>query len=312
VSAHSSLFPIALLFVPVLIAWRRVGGRPGAFPFMRSAAAWLLVPVLAAGIFTATLNREMGLGFRISPSGNNFLLGRLFSDGLAARYLHETCPKRTLIACRNLGNLPRTQEEFLFQRPLLHDLNGHEDETVAIVRGTLRAYPLQFAASSMWATISQFAAIRTGDEIRSYGAAYWNNAAMQRVFPSELFAFSRSRQMRGALLPLANAAATLDGAVFWLSAALCLWIARGGRFERVNALLYTGLAFLVINAAVCATFAGVYDRYQSRVAWVVPFCLVAYAFSFVEERRLIARRNIPPDSSPRIEGGLEGQIQIRL
>lgn len=290
VSAHSSLLPISICFVPAAIVMRRMASRQAASLSMRSAATWLVVPVLAAGVFTVTLNREMGLGFRIAPAGNDFLLGRLFSDGLAARFLHDSCPKHDFIACRYLGNLPRTQEEFLFQHPLLRDLRGHDDEKAAIVRGTLRAFPLRFAASSVRGTFLQLAAIRTGDEIRSYGAKYWNNSAMQRVFPLDVPAFSRSRQMRGALLSLANGAAKIDSITFWLSAVLCLWIARTGRFARINGLFYSALAFLFINAAVCATFAGVYDRYQSRVAWIIPFCLVAYASGFAEECGIIRSR----------------------
>ena len=45
------------------------------------------------------------------------------------------------------------------------------------------------------------------------------------------------------------------------------------------------MAFLAINAAVCATFAGVFDRYQSRVAWLVPFCLMAYVCAGLKERQ---------------------------
>ena len=284
-AAHTSLLPIAIIFVLVLVASRLFGRPPLSSPSTRSVVIWLIIPVMAAGICTAALNLEMGLGFKFSPGGNNFLLGRLFSDGLAADFLHDNCAKQPFIACRYLANLPRSQEEFLFRDPLIRDLKGHEDETAAIVRGTLLAHPLKFAASSAKGAFFQLVAIRTGDEIRSYGARGWNNGAMQRVFPGEFQAFSQSKQMRGSLLPLADAVSNIHVIVFWLSVAACLLIARNGRFGRVNEFLYSAIAFLVINASICATFSGVYDRYQSRVAWILPFCLTVYIYHVVNMSR---------------------------
>jgi Mg/Co/Ni transporter MgtE len=44
------------------------------------------------------------------------------------------------------------------------------------------------------------------------------------------------------------------------------------------------MAFLLINAAVCATFSGVFDRYQSRVAWLAALCATAFVCSWVKDR----------------------------
>jgi ABC-type bacteriocin/lantibiotic exporter with double-glycine peptidase domain len=55
---------------------------------------------------------------------------------------------------------------------------------------------------------------------------------------------------------------------------------RTSRFARVNLFFYSAIVFLVINASICATFAGVYDRYQGRVAWIIPFSLTAYVGCF--------------------------------
>jgi hypothetical protein len=44
------------------------------------------------------------------------------------------------------------------------------------------------------------------------------------------------------------------------------------------------MAFLLINAAVCATFSGVFDRYQSRVAWLAALCATIYVCSWFQDR----------------------------
>jgi hypothetical protein len=243
------------------------------------------VPILAAALWTANQNQEMGLGFKLSPSGNEFLLGRLFGDGLAPQFLHANCAQRHFISCRYLSDLPKDEVDFLFRHPLLGELKGHDREMQAIVRGTISAYPLRFAISSVKQTLLQFAAVRTGDEIRSYSAEYWNNNAMRRVFPEELREFQNTRQYRDRLLPIADAASAIDTTVFWLSFAGCLIFARTRRFPRINYFFAAAIVFLVINAAVCGALAGVYNRYESRVAWLVPFCFLADLCCLVKESK---------------------------
>jgi hypothetical protein len=161
-----------------------------------------------------------------------------------------------------------------------------------IVHGTLSAYPSRFLLSSAKQTLLQLVSLRTGDEIRSYNAKYWNNGAMQRVFPGDLPAFWNARQFRDHLLPLADAVAPVHTTIFWLSVAGCLLFAWTGRFAGINAFLASAIVFLIINASVCASLAGVYDRYQSRVAWIMPFCLTAYVCCFTKEwKRDIASRD---------------------
>ena len=92
-----------------------------------------------------------------------------------------------------------------------------------------------------------------------------------------------ARQNRGRLSALADASARIDTTVFWLSVVVCLFLAWTGRFNRINMFFYSAIAYLVINASVCATFAGVYDRYQSRVAWILPFCLTAYVYCMARD-----------------------------
>ena len=277
IAAHSSLFPIAILFVVTLFFLRHFNRSPLALPSTRSALAWLLVPVIASGVLTAGLNREMGLGFTLSPSRNAFLMARLFGDGLAADYLRENCPQRDFVSCRYLSDLPRTQAAFLFWHPLYPELlKGHQDEMEKIVRGTILAYPGSFAVSSVRESVQQLISLRTGEEIRYFGAKEWNSGVIPRVFPGDWKPFLNGRQYRDRLVPLADTAAIVDTIVFWLSLAFCLLLAGSGRFGRANIFFSAALAYLLINASICAIFAGVYHRYQSRVAWMIPFCLSVY------------------------------------
>jgi hypothetical protein len=210
-------------------------------------------------------------------------MARLFGDGLAADFLRENCPQRHFLSCRYLSSLPRTQEEFLFQHPLYPEIRGDEDEMGEIVRGTILAYPVRFALSSAKETLLQLTSLRTGDEIRTYGAREWNSEVIPQVFPGDWQAYSNGRQSHDRLTPLADASGKVDTAVFWLSVAMCIYLVGTGRFGRINLFFYSAMTYLLINAAICATFAGVYDRYQSRVAWILPFCLTAYVYCMARD-----------------------------
>src|ERR1700693_2371246 len=53
IAAHTSLLPIAVLFVVVAVILGQTRRAPRALSSTRSVLVWLLVPILAAGIFTA-------------------------------------------------------------------------------------------------------------------------------------------------------------------------------------------------------------------------------------------------------------------
>jgi hypothetical protein len=284
ISAHMSLLPIAILFTVAAVALKFVVLKSEAGLAAKPVLVWLLVPIILSAVTTAALNRDMGLGFQVSPSRNDFILARLFGDGLAGDFLRQNCPSPQLaISCKYISTLPTTQDDFLFGGVMYRDLHQHPLEIDRIVRGTLLAYPMRFVASSTRETLRQLIAFRTGDEILTGGAWRWNYQAMQQVFPDEFSAFQNCKEIRGRLLPLANFAGTLDSKIFWLSALACMILAWTDRFERVNKLFYAAILFLVINAAICASLSGVYDRYQGRVVWLMPFCLTAYACCFVRE-----------------------------
>jgi hypothetical protein len=294
VAAHTSLFPTASAFFAGMFVLRFVFRHSAisadSLPSARSALAWLLVPVLTAGIWTARQNQEMRLGFTLSPSGNSFLLGRLFGDGLASRFLRANCPQGHFVSCRYLSHLPQNEVDFLFNHPLLRELNDRRREIQSIVRGTISAYPGRFALDSFKQTIRQMAAVHTGDEIRSYSAQGWNTDAIERVFPGELQTFENTRQIHNRLLKLANAASKLDTPWYWLSLAACIVLARSRRFPRIDSFFLAAILFLLINAAVCGALAGVYNRYESRVAWLIPFCVFVYGFRWMRERKRLSAR----------------------
>jgi hypothetical protein len=278
IASHLSLLPIALLFVAALLISRAAGWAPQGAPAAGTILAWLVLPLLLSVLWTASLNRQMGLGFRISGSGNEFFLGRLLGDGLAADFLRESCPKARYVACRYVDSLPRTPEQFLFWNPMLHEMSG--DEIRAIIIGTLKMYPVRFAWLSARHTLRQTIQMKTGDEVRDLAlhAVNANGPVIAEIFPNDLRAYSNSKLIQGRLVGFTKVVAGIDLAAFWVSLVACVvpaWKHRATA-QKWTWFFYSTIVFLFLNAAVCATLAGVYDRYQSRVAWLMPLCLAAF------------------------------------
>lgn len=283
VAAHLSFLPIALAFIPPAILLSRWNPLPGSGPSAKSSLAWLLVPIFISTVATAEMNRTMNLGFSVSPSRNMFLLSRLFGTGLADDFIRENCPRSPLISCKYLSDLPNNPDQFLFRHPLGRVLAGHPEEVATIVHGALLAHPLRFLVFGARDTFHQLAAFRTGEEIGDSNAQHWTISAIRQVFPRDFPAFSNSRQSREILYDLLETAAPAHNATLWLSLAACLAIAWTDRFERVTNFLCLAVVFLLINAAVSAMSVGVYDRYQCRVAWIIPLCLTAYFGCWAKE-----------------------------
>ncbi len=226
VGAHISLLPIALLFVAGLAIMKVAGWLPPGTSSTAAMLAWLAAPLLVAGLWTAKLNSSMALGFRLSPSGDEYLMGRLLEDGLAGDYLRARCPERPFVACRYLNDLPKTPEQFLFWHPLLSEMELNGNEVHEVAWGTLAAYPVRFAWNSTRHTLRQFVQLRTGDEVRglALGAPNATGTVIQRVFPRDAPSYANSKLIQGRLVSLTKVAAVVDAAAFWLSALACIML----------------------------------------------------------------------------------------
>lgn len=290
VAAHSAYFPIAALFVVSVVLLNLVGRRSSGLRtrWFLMIMVWVLVPIVAAGLWTAHQNKKMGIGFRLAASQNRFLLATLYSNGLAMDFLRANCPQHPFISCRYLSNPPRDSQDFLWGHPLVHDLEGHEDEMEAILHGAIVANPRRFVLSGLHDALLQLVALRTGEAMQLDARADFNLLCdILAALPRDIWSFMLARQFNERLYKLTDAVAPIHTAIFWLSAAGCLLFAWTRRFARVNQFFVAAIAFLAFNAAVCGAASEVNNRYQSRVAWIIPLCLIAYACCLLREPRAL-------------------------
>jgi hypothetical protein len=213
----------------------------------------------------------------ISRAGPSFVFARLLQDGLVERVLDETCPQSHYRLCAYRGVLPRTADQWLWNRysPFfrLGRFTGPSLESSRIIWATLERYPLLQVEAASAASVRQFGMFRTGDQIEPQ--QWVLSGPLNKLIPAQYPAYIHARQQRtGIDFKLLN---LIDVGFGWLSlvalaALLALQIRRGA----VQAALLPGFVFaaLIGNAVICGTCSNPHDRYQSRVIWLAPFALM--------------------------------------
>ncbi len=227
------------------------------------------------------------------PISTPFALARLVGDGTAERYLGDVCPTQHFTTCNYLGEMPMTENDFLWSREEGKAVLGTADrdtrtaiaaESNAIVLGTLKAYPLEQAAAT-----ARNVMVQLGD----VGVGEFALVPSDPVAPVPMLRWALDHYRTSAIaegwMPLDAISVLMRGVYFaaLVGIGTLLWPrprgpAPGTPDVRFVLLLLTGIA---ANALVSGAVAGVFDRYQGRVAW-----LASLGFAVLLARMLQGRR----------------------
>ncbi|MET3710240.1 hypothetical protein ABIC65_000920 [Sphingomonas trueperi] len=217
-----------------------------------------------------------------------FVMARLIGDGTAEKYLRETCPQTHYATCRFLPRMPMTENDFLWSGDgsavSFATLPAAEkaricDEQWPIVLGTLRSHGLEQLGKSLIGVFRQIATVG----VTEYGLM--PRDALTTLLHPDIQAYQQSgighhtmplRLISGLML----ACYALGGVAL---AILATRLRRNpGGFQAVPAWrtrLFEATLLVVfavlLNGAVCGAISGVFDRYQGRVAWLIPLFALA-------------------------------------
>jgi hypothetical protein len=221
----------------------------------------------------------------LSTDAPLFMLGRMIGDGTAAKYLRKYCPGIDNPFCDVADRLDTDTNIFLWNgaSSLAEVRSAHgeavtRDAAARVVTGVLRNLTAEQAAASLhnsWAMLLNFRTLdadcdhrvsgRCGQDTRVY-------QAIQRYFPGSLEAFMNGRQMKAELpieqLRSLHTTVVALGSVAWV---VCLAVAwRRNDWLLTGFLLFVATGILA-NAVLFGVLSGPFDRYQSRVIWLLPF-----------------------------------------
>lgn len=280
-SFHGSHLLLAAGLVPLawLLAERGDKGWAAlrlALPVLGAAGLLILAGWLAFGRPTPT------------PQAPPFLLARAWEDGPVRAYLAARCPREPWTLCRHLGGLPPTAQEFLWAKERSYwamDIATRaavRAEAGALLARALAAHPLTQLEAALRNTGRQLARFGLDDLVRGRGAL---------VTPED-YTFLYLPEAPAARRGLAPFEAALHAAFALALLALAAWLLRHRAAPQARVALLV-LAGLLLNAAICGALSGPHDRYQARVAWLVPLLAVGLWLS-----PRAAGRPAPPGPAP--------------
>ena len=285
----NTVFTLVLLAAALLLAaGRRARGQPR--PALLRSTLLVAVPVALAVLGQALYGYVVIRRFTPSPAAPFFALARLLDDGPARRYLAASCPAAGYTLCQYQDAIRGDNNAFLWGadsplQALIREKReaGALNEASAIVSGTVRAYPgavLLHAAENAAGQLLHAATTDTDCPCLGGKVA----RVIAEIFPREQAAYANSLQNRG-LLPWL-ALTVLDNVVLGASLAFLAAVvvvqrrALAGDAGRLLVLIAWGC---VANAALMGALSGIADRYEARIAWLVPF----FAFALLLSRRLV-------------------------
>ena len=281
IASHLSHLPTALALVCLVALLTRY-----AAPILRTALPLLLAVGFLLASNLATFGRAT-----MSPHGAVFLLARLQDDGPAAATLREHCPQAGWHVCAFVDRLPMDSDTFLWDGT--SPLNRNADssprpmggvagsaEAREIIAATLRDHPLGVARVMLRNTVLQLLKVRAGDTLGDAHLGLSARRGVAQAVPGELAAFDAAAQMQGRLPAIAAPVLWPQPFVLLLSlfAALFLLARARRRGDRARMGLLAGaLVALVANAAATGALSRPHDRYQARIAWLLPLVVLACA-----------------------------------
>jgi multidrug transporter EmrE-like cation transporter len=285
ITAHSThLLLAAALFVLLALCAlfeRRTFRRN--VPALGDIAAALTLAVLSQVALYAYLDGKPSLNGLRPP----YLTARVIADGPGRWYLDSHCATEHWAACGHLANLPSDADSFLwgdnapYQTASEDEQSQFEEQDARFFLATIRAYPreqLQRSAANFGQQLVTFG-------LHDFHSSEWTLAQFNEVIPGYRASYVRSREAHDAL-PLDN----LTAVQFWtLILALVviagLTLLRWRRQPRgLLGLALVVFSMVVLNAFLTGTLAVVDDRYQCRVAWLVPLLAGVSVLDWLEHR----------------------------
>lgn len=238
-----------------------------------------LVVVLAS---TLGVNLYLRAGAEVTRGGDTIWLNRFAESGSLQQTLEMNCTSEAWAMCASAETIQAHAGEgrwFLFGADSPVNQIGWEkgmDEQREIVARAMTYFWQKIIGSSAQETWRQVGLL----EIQPYVTplARERNAvkAVRENFPREVTAFENSKQQTNLFMPtrlLLIDEGTIQGVSFVVALGL-IGIAVVQRDRRSVYFLVGTLYFLLLNAAVMATFSGALTRYQGRVYWLLVYVVL--------------------------------------
>ena len=244
-----------------------------------------------------------------------WIMGRLIHDKIITQLLSDRCDRVHYILCDHLELIKSSNRPdwYLWDQrsPRAHlgtkqQINDGEWE---MIKDSIISYPMLHIFTALKGSIVQFFSVDAGLEFSS--SPHGLEETLTRLYPEELSSYIRASQKTGELVkfvqdksPLYNFGYLIFLGIVGVFALLKKWIQKSIP-ELVWKFSNLSLGYLVLNAIVCGSLSGPFDRYQVRVVWLIALAsifLIIAGYTTLEEKGsdwLSAVKN-PANSYPKM------------
>ena len=271
---HTANFIIAiivLLFLSIYFFW---SDRTN-FMYHLKKICVLGGVVLSGTIFLATYNYHYYKVFVFNPSSSLFLIARIGETTIMKDFLETTCPKKNYMLCQYKDQFPMGVESYLWDPK--SPLNQIGWKTSAIENAQI--IPAIFSKPSymiifLQDSIEKSAQLLFSMELDSFGSYQKNSPIydkIQRHFPNEENQFITTKQFENKL-EYKNFASSIFVFIVGLSTTIILYFFIKKSFLKEEKIFLLLILFGVCsNTIIMGTLSGSFDRYNSRIIWLIPF-----------------------------------------
>ncbi|NBU81870.1 MAG: hypothetical protein EBS55_09505 [Flavobacteriaceae bacterium] len=293
INAHFSNYLISILTVLGLF----VITRTKIIPKAKKELSFLLPTVIVTlSISTGSLiNYAVGSTFKINQGSHVFLMGKMLDSGVLKSFLDDECKNDNYVLCHCKDSLPVTSRELLWNpnSPLYQNggWTGSEKPFNNILFDifTSPKHLTLFTYNAILSSVTQL----FQNDVGSGLVSNWYKdpisppyAQVAKHFPFELNQYKQSRQNgnlwdQGLDFTFIN---YINNMFLMISLGLLFYIFTSKTKRKsidihTQLIIVTLLLGIVVNAIVVGSLANVYDRLQSRISWMLIFCIMLLVLS---------------------------------
>ena len=271
------------LYICIILCCLLLGGylfKSGRIAFANSGITvkkifLVLVLAVCSNLISSSIHHYYGGVFKSSFGGPIFLMSNLVEMGVIDPYLAENCENKDYRLCAYRDSIPNN---FLWDPSSPLAKTGgwivNEKEYLSIEKDLLTTpkYLFKIVYKSVIYTIKLFFNYDVVDARRPTELVW---RSVENRFPNDFSQYQNSLLYRGTInFDFINYTQNI---MVGLSLFLYYLIFSSKKTTQSYLCLFLFLMLgVVINAWICSTFSGVYPRYQTRVAWIIPLPLFIY------------------------------------
>jgi hypothetical protein len=252
--------------------------------------------IIASNLTLSTVHYAYGGGFESGKGGSVFILARLIDMDILADYLHNYCGENDYPLCPHIKKL-KSGASFLWSKKVspFYKIGGWDEENQKeckrLVKDILttpkyfKRYLIRCVEDSFLQLLNYSLNSQTVPDKR--GAEM--SGSLYKHFPFYRRAYWISRQKNDILVgdfwPIPN---FLQHLILAISTGLLFFLFFDEKYPKRQKLITFILLVLIYgNAFISVAASGIYDRYQSRVIWLITLPAFWYAWSLFLNRKPI-------------------------